>query len=188
MIGYWGSNTVSDLIKAYIPIFFIILFSKLFDLQYEGMWAIFLMFPLAIVPFTYVTSFIFVNDTIAQIMTLFLHVLGGGIMPLVVYSLQIIPSTISTGDQLRWWMCLLPTYCVGESIIWSSSSVLLIEAREAQPNLPQVNTELWSLHNLGGNVLILAGHFFVGIALLALIESDLFSCKNLTVKSLPEPR
>jgi len=98
LIGYWGSNTISDLIKAYIPIFFIILFSKLFDLQYEGMWAIFLMFPLAIVPFTYVTSFIFVNDTIAQIMTLFLHFLGGGIMPLVVYTLQIIPSTISTGD------------------------------------------------------------------------------------------
>lgn len=65
LIGYWGSNMISDLIKAYIPIFFIILFSALFDLQYKGVWAIFLMFPLAIVPFTYVTSFVFVNDTIA---------------------------------------------------------------------------------------------------------------------------
>ena len=46
-----------------------------------------MLYPIAIVPFTYITSFLFTSDTVAQIMTLFLHFALGGIMPLVVFVL-----------------------------------------------------------------------------------------------------
>ena len=57
-----------------------------------------MLYPIAIVPFTYVTSSFFTSDTVAQIITLFIHFLVGGIMPLVLYFLQIIPSTANLGD------------------------------------------------------------------------------------------
>lgn len=88
-----------------------------------------MFYPLAIVPFTYITSFFFTNDTVAQIMTLFMHYLLGGIMPLIIFVLWNIPSTAALGDSMRWWFTFIPTYCVGEGIIFSSTVELLSFSR-----------------------------------------------------------
>ena len=49
-------------------------------------------------PFTYITSFFFTSDTVAQIITLFVHFMVGGILPIVIFVLQNIPSTADLGD------------------------------------------------------------------------------------------
>lgn len=85
--AYWASNLISDILKTYIPITVILILTAIFKLQYDGVWELFLIYPLAIVPFTYVTSFFFTSDTVAQIITLFVHFLVGGIAPIVVFSL-----------------------------------------------------------------------------------------------------
>ena len=85
--AYWISNLISDIVKTYFPIFVILLLTVIFDLQYDGVWALLLLYPLAIVPFTYITSFFFTSDTVAQILTLFVHFLFGGIMPIVIFVL-----------------------------------------------------------------------------------------------------
>ena len=80
-------------------------------------------------PFTYITSFFFTSDTVAQIMTLFVHFMVGGILPIVIFVLQNIPSTCDLGDSMRWWFTPIPTFCVGQGIVFSSTVDLLVISR-----------------------------------------------------------
>ena len=82
-------------------------------------------------PFTYVTSSFFTSDVIAQILTLFVHFMVGGILPLVLYFLQIIPSTANLGDSMRYWFTFIPTFCVGQGIVWSATYESLESIRNA---------------------------------------------------------
>lgn len=65
LASYWLSNMMADVIKVYIPIFMIMLLSLVFDANYDGVWVLYLLYPLALVPFTYVTSFLFTKDSTA---------------------------------------------------------------------------------------------------------------------------
>ena len=89
-----------------------------------------MVLPWAIVPFTYVMSFMFSDDTNAQILTLLLHFLVCVILSTTVYFLQLVPETFLIGDKLRWWFCIIPTYCMMNAILWSSSGDKIIEARQ----------------------------------------------------------
>ena len=165
----------------------------IFNVQYDGVWALLLLYPLAIVPFTYITSFLFVNDTVAQIMTLFMHFLIGGIMPIVVFVLQNIPSTANLGDSMRWWFTPIPTFCVGEGIMFASTVDLLAIARTGikvkHPDLNDIDTNVTSIHNLGGNYVIMVCTCIVFAALLIFIEADIFqSCSKFSFESIPSPR
>ena len=60
--GYWASNLVFDIFMAYIPIALIILLMNVFNVSYDGAWVLLMLYPPAIVPFTYVTSFLFKSD------------------------------------------------------------------------------------------------------------------------------
>ena len=62
LAGYWSSNLFFDILMAYIPIGLILLLSYVFDCFYDGAWVLYLLYPPAIVPFTYVTSFCFKSD------------------------------------------------------------------------------------------------------------------------------
>ena len=93
LFGYWAANILADLVKSFIPIIVILIMAKLSGVWYEGMLILFMLYPIAVVPFSYVTSFMFSSDTVAQICTLFLHFIAGGIMSLTVYTLELIPET-----------------------------------------------------------------------------------------------
>jgi ATP-binding cassette subfamily A (ABC1) protein 3 len=85
--AYWISNMIADLIKVYIPVLLMVIISRIFDVNYKGVWVLFLLLPLALVPFTYITSFLFKNDTSAQIVTLFLNFFVCAVMGVVVFFL-----------------------------------------------------------------------------------------------------
>jgi len=174
--AYWLSNMIADIIKVYIPLILMILLSVVFGSNYPGVWVCFMVLPWAIVPFTYCMSFLFSDDTNAQILTLLLHFVVCVILSTTVYFLQLIPETFVVGDKLRWWFCIIPTYCMMNAILWSSSGDKIIESR--QQNLekyPQLPTELWAIENLGGDVLMMVLHFFIDSGILALIEANAFA-------------
>jgi ATP-binding cassette, subfamily A (ABC1), member 3 len=152
-------------------------------------WVCFLVLPWAIVPFTYVMSFMFSDDTNAQILTLLLHFLVCVILSTTVYFLQLVPETFLIGDKLRWWFCIIPTYCMMNAILWSSSGDKIIEARQTNiEEYPQLPTNLWAIENLGGDVLMMILHFFVDSGILALIEMNAFApIKRWLTKTAPEP-
>jgi len=60
--GYWASNVIFDVLMAYVPILLIIMLTFVFNKHYQGIWVLFMLYPPAIVPFTYVTSFLFKSD------------------------------------------------------------------------------------------------------------------------------
>jgi hypothetical protein len=59
LAAYWCANFVMDLIKMEIVVFFSIICFSVFNLKYHTAWVTYLLFPLAAIPFTYVTSFMF---------------------------------------------------------------------------------------------------------------------------------
>lgn len=128
--AYWLSNFVSDLLKTYIPLVLIIFISMIFGCNYQGVAGMMMVLPLALVPFTYVTSFLFSSETPAQISTFFFHFLVCGILAPIVFGCQCIPSTFELGDTFRWiLLCICPTYAVSNSILWSAGGEIILEAR-----------------------------------------------------------
>jgi len=180
LAGYWTSNLFFDVMMAYIPTGFIILLTFLFNVGFEGIWVLFLLFPPAVVPFTYVTSFLFTSDINAQIMTLFIHFVGGGLLVVVVFVLQYIPITMKYGDALRWACTVIPSFCVTHGILFSASGTLLVDQRTQSSSsssdtvvIPrQIPEEIWAWYNLKGDAAILVLHFVFGLVVLALIELE----------------
>jgi hypothetical protein len=64
-----------------------------FELEYNAAWVTYLIIPFAILPFTYVSSFIFTADSAAQTFTIFFHILILGIGSTVMFVLRLVPST-----------------------------------------------------------------------------------------------
>ncbi len=122
--AYWFSNMVADMIKLYIPIFIILIVSVVFNANYDGVWVLMLLLPPALVPFTYVTSFLFKTDSQAQIVTLLLNYFVCDLMGVLIFVLQFIPQTFKLGGILRWGFCVFPTYCVINGLLWSADGQL----------------------------------------------------------------
>ena len=195
LAGYWASNVIFDIVMAYIPILLIILMTVLFNKHYEGIWVLFLLYPPAIVPFTYVTSFLFKSDINAQIMTLFLHFVSGGLLAITVFIFQQIPILMQWGDCLRWACTIFPTFCVTNGILFSAAGESITSSRVIpkhidlpiplppilQPDddddvpIPRtIPTEIWNWWNLKGDAVMLCIHFLFSLCLLMMIELELY--------------
>jgi ATP-binding cassette, subfamily A (ABC1), member 3 len=114
--AYWVSNIIFDIIKALIPSMIILGFMKLYGLLYPNIWLSFLIYPLAITPYTYATSFLFSKETLAQTFTIFLHFVFGGIGPIITIVLRVIESTRIGGDKLNWILKIVPSFCLTDSV------------------------------------------------------------------------
>lgn len=131
-------------------------------------------------PFTYVTSFIFRSDINAQIMTLFLHFISGGLLVIVVFVLQYIPITMPYGDVLRWVCCIFPSYCVTHGILFSASGTLLVQSRNESETddgviIPRkIPGNVWAWYNLKADAVFLIAHCILGIFILTLIELEVY--------------
>ena len=132
--SYWVSNMIADMIKLYIPIFIILIVSVIFDSNYPGVWILMLLLPPALVPFTYNTSFLFKTDSSAQIITFFLNYLALDVMGILTFVLQFIPQTFKLGGILRWALCINPSYCVINGILWSSTKAVILDIRALYPD------------------------------------------------------
>jgi|LauGreDrversion4_2_1035121.scaffolds.fasta_scaffold23486_2 hypothetical protein len=63
LAAFWSANFIFDFFRVYIMIIVSIAMFVGYDLGYNGSIIVFLIFPFAILPFTYVISFIFPNDS-----------------------------------------------------------------------------------------------------------------------------
>ena len=189
LFGYWAANVLCDVIKACVPISIILLLMWAVGVWYKGVWVLFVLFPFAVVPFSYVTSFLFSSDTVAQICTLFLHFLAGGVMSLTVYTLQLIPQTQQVGDILRWVFCVIPSFCVTHGLVFSANGKILVDTRKNSPDgtgRPTIPEDIWAWFNLKGDAAALVGHFVVGCLIIFLIECDIFACLGkITCRTMP---
>lgn len=106
---------------------------------------------------------------------------------LTVYVLQIVPITANVGDALRYVGLLFPSYCVTHAMITSQDLDVLVNARQSAidednedyPDLKEWPPDLWAWANLKGDLVALVAHFVIGLMIVAIVESPLFtSCKE----------
>lgn len=71
--AYWLANFVVDLIKVQIVVGISVVVFHIANLQYNTSWITFMLFPLASIPLTYVSSFFFESESAAQTGTIFLN-------------------------------------------------------------------------------------------------------------------
>lgn len=93
-----------------------------------------------------------------------------GIGAMVVYILRIIESTYTVGDILLWVLKILPSYCLNNAIVFAAGKGALVVLR------PEVDSDDFSLQNMGGDILISCVHFSLWTILLIIIETGIFRC------------
>jgi len=131
---------------------------------------LFLLYPLGIVPFTYVTSFVFNNENVAQTVTIFLHFAFAGIGAIATMILRIIQSTWHIGDRLHWALKICPSFSLTYPIMFQASKDRLYQAR------PDLEKSDMSIDFVGGDIAVMAGHFGFWLIVLVLIEVGTCSC------------
>lgn len=194
MFGYWTGNFLSDVISAYVPIFFIMLLNFGFNEKTTDGYMFLLMYPLAIVPFSYYSSFIFSDDTTAQVGTLFFHFVTGGILATVSFVLQLIPTTIPYGDPIRFVGLLFPSFCVVHAFVFARDGDMLTSTRQQlidgdYPDLNEWPTDSWDWYNLKADFYALVAHAIFGVLFLGLIESPVMDCcARMKCCEVPLPR
>lgn len=181
LTAYWTSNLIFDICKAIIPSAIVIALIYIFDLNYSCTWLLFLLFPVGVIPFTYVMSFVFQSENVAQTITIFLHFVFAGIGAIVIFLLKIIESTRSVGDALSWVFKIIPSYCLTETILYDSAKSRLNVVR---PDLKRDSD--WDIDLIGGNVLVLCLHFVFWLLVLAIIEMGAFNWIKKIVNLLPK--
>jgi len=65
---------------------------KIFNMNFTAAWTTYLALPFGILPFTYVSSFLFTEEGAAQTFTMFLHFLTLAILSSIVFALRIVPD------------------------------------------------------------------------------------------------
>ena len=125
-LAYWVSFFILDLIMAYVPCILTCVLIELFELKYQYVWLVLLVYPWAVVPFTYCTSQMFSKESTAQAFTIYLHFAMSGIGGMIVFALRMVEGTALWGDRMMWIMRYLnPSFNVCNAIIFSSSSDIL---------------------------------------------------------------
>lgn len=89
------------------------------------MWKTFLLYPVAVVPFSYATSSLFANENISQTVTIFIHFSFGGIGAITAMILRLIQSTYDVGDRLIYWLKIIPSFSLTNPIMFQSSKTTL---------------------------------------------------------------
>lgn len=92
---------------------------------------VYLLFPLGVIPFTYVTSFIFSVDSAAQTFTMFLHFFILAILATIIFALRITPKDEMTGDIINYVARIIPTYPLASAVYCDSSCQKLAELRKS---------------------------------------------------------
>ena len=134
MVSYWISNYVVDFIRSMIPMGFAIILVFAFNVDLPYIWVHFILFAMAIHPFTYATTFWFKKDNVAQIMTIILNIFLAGFLPIAVLVLQTIPSTRSAAMIIRWFPRIFPSYSVVSAIMQISiRNIIALVSGEDNP-------------------------------------------------------
>ena len=119
--AYWISNFFFDFIKFQPTILTTLALFKFYDMKITAAWTVFLAFPFGILPFTYVSSFLFTEDGAAQTFTMFFHFLTLAILSSIVFALRLVPDRQIFGDNMHTVMKSVPSYLIGSSLYCDKS-------------------------------------------------------------------
>jgi hypothetical protein len=188
LFAYWSANFTFDLIKSVLPCALIIASLYIFDMGYEDCWVTILMFPFGVVPFSYMVSTCFSEESTASTTVLFVNLVAGAIGGMASFILRIIPDTYQIGDSTAAWLRVIPVYAISNSIIYDGSKNSFNSSRsfrqEDDPSVPSITLEPYDYKNIGGDIAAMWWHFLVGMIVLLMVEMGAFSWIRLTGKGV----
>ena len=88
ILAYWITNFTFDLIKMYLIVFVNLVIFAYFSIDLGNAIYSLLLFPIGMIPFSYVSSFAFRSVSVAQSLTLFFNFVFMLIMPFVIQFMQ----------------------------------------------------------------------------------------------------
>ncbi|GAB5359398.1 hypothetical protein AAMO2058_000540400 [Amorphochlora amoebiformis] len=121
--AYWLSNLLWDFLNFIPPCLIALAVFAIYDISSltgEGAGALFLcslLYALAVITFTYCMSFAFTNAPSAQSIMLMLYIFTGCILLIASIIMDIIPTTKSANDKLKYVYRFVPSYSFGECVI-----------------------------------------------------------------------
>jgi len=115
--AYWFSNFLVDITKYLITAVINALMAMALDAsaiidgnKLGAMWLDFLLYGFAIIPFVYLTAFLFRNYGTAQIASFFFNFCTGFILGLASAIFRLFDSTRTIGEVLQWIFRVLPSF------------------------------------------------------------------------------
>ena len=124
LFAYWSSNYLINIIEHLIPAILSCLFIKFFNVKpwivddcYSVVWALFIFFGFAAIPFTYLLSFLFKDYGSAQSAAYFINFLSGFLLCLLVVVLRLIPSSEATARFLQYICRFLPGFTLSYGLL-----------------------------------------------------------------------
>lgn len=175
--SYWVSNLVWDLgvycVPSTLSLFIIWAYNMQAFVMNGALWAVavtFVFYGVAIVPFSYLLSFLFSKHTTAQVVCLVANFVTGLLLVDLSSILSVIDKTKHANEILMWIFRLFPGFCLGHSLLQICENSLIA-------NLFGGNTELnllaWDV--AGKDVLYLAVTGPVCFVLVILIDYTMHS-------------
>ena len=173
--SYWIANFIFDAIKLYITVVTTIVLFYVFEMEYESSKVVFALFPIAIIPFTYVFSFLFSSDSAAQTFTMFCHTSTILIFSTVIFIVRVVPDLEDIGDSLNYGFRFIPSYSLATSLYFDASGEFIAQIRKQQTTGTgnEINPDPWHWNNNSLDIMMMGVHFVFWFFVLFLIEADL---------------
>ncbi|KAG5510169.1 hypothetical protein JKF63_07066 [Porcisia hertigi] len=166
---YWVSNFVFDVVAYILTLCLVLVIFLIFGRkEYVGAdtagptVVMFIIYGLCSTVGAYLVSFAFDEHSTAQSATMAISFVSGFLLVMMVFILSLLDATKDASDQMRWPFRLLPSYCVGESII--NLSIIRQQA------LLGLSTDPWGMDVVGWPCVFMVAEF--PIFLLAILFID----------------
>ena len=97
---------------------------------------------------------------------------------------------------MRYWFTFIPTYDTSGGLVWSATyeslaqirNALILSGKYEQYDLQPIDTNIYSIENLGFNYMMMILCCIVYLLLLILIEADIFQCcERFSIHKPPNP-
>jgi len=172
--AYWMANFLFDSIKLYVTVIATIILIYAFNQKYDSSVVVYAVFPFGIIPFTYVTSFIFSAESAAQTFTMFFHAAIILVGSTLIFVLRIVPNLESVGDNLNYIFRLIPSYSIASSLYFDSTGSFMASVRKTTEGTgDDINGDPWFWTNNTLDIIMMGAHCVFWFFILFLIEADL---------------
>jgi len=155
--AYWFSNFFVDIVKYMITAVICALMAIALDAaalidgdKLGALWLVFILYGFAIIPFVYLTAFLFRNYGTAQITAFFFNFCTGFILGLIISLLRLFDGTRGAGDALIWIFRPLPSFSMASGFFNLANRDIYTIASDRSTPLSAYN-----LIMTGGDILFL---------------------------------
>jgi hypothetical protein len=109
-LAYWLSNFIFELLKYYFTTGICLAIIKGFDKFPEELYMLYLLYGVAMIPFTYVLSIMFSNESLAQNITIFINFLIGALGAAVLVILRLLDDTAQAAKYIAYILRIVPSF------------------------------------------------------------------------------